>query len=58
MTSLKQGGKKKTVWQWKLAIEVFKDHATYGTAFCETLNCPDPKVASKLQVIWVSKIKN
>ncbi|KAF8189655.1 hypothetical protein BJ912DRAFT_966029 [Pholiota molesta] len=58
MTTIKSGGNKKRVWQWKLAVEIFQAHPKYKAAFSRTLNCTDAKTASKLQTIWSSKIKN
>jgi hypothetical protein len=58
MASLNSGGNKKTVWQWKLAIELFEDHEDYKKAFSYTLNCPNGRTASQRQSVWGAKIKN
>ncbi|KAF8152001.1 hypothetical protein BJ912DRAFT_937968 [Pholiota molesta] len=58
MTTIKSGGNKKMVWQWKLTIEVFQMHPKYSAAFAQTLKCADKKTVAKFQIIWSSKIKN
>lgn len=58
MSSVKSGGNRKTVWQWKLAVLIFKDHPTYGAAFALTLNMRKEKTAAKMQSAWGEKIKN
>ena len=56
--STKGGGKKKILWQWKVAVAIFKDHPLYSTAFAMAYNCTDPKLKLKLQMSWAEKIKN
>ena len=56
--SAKGGGKKKILWQWKVAVAIFKDHPLYSTAFATAYNCTDPKLKPKLQTLWAEKIKN
>jgi hypothetical protein len=58
MTSVKSGGNKKTVWQWKLAVILFTDHPVYGPPFSLTLKMTNEKTASKMQSAWGEKIKN
>ena len=57
-SSAKGGGKKKILWQWKIAVAIFKDHPLYSTAFATAYNCTDPKLKLKLQTSWGEKIKN
>ena len=54
-SSAKGGGKKKILWQWKVAIAIFKDHPVYRTAFAMAYNCMDPKLKPKLQTSWAEK---
>ncbi len=58
MSSVKSGGNKKTVWQWKLAVLIFKDHPIYGAPFALTLNMGNEKIVGKMQNAWGEKIKN
>ncbi|KJA12827.1 hypothetical protein HYPSUDRAFT_152228, partial [Hypholoma sublateritium FD-334 SS-4] len=58
MTAVKSGGNKKTVWQWKLAVLIFKDHPSYREAFALTLNMRNQRTAAKMQSAWAEKIKN
>ena len=56
-SSAKGGGKKKILWQWKVAVAI-KDHPLYSTAFATAYNCTDPKLKPKLQTLWAEKIKS
>lgn len=57
-SSAKGGGKKKTLWQWKVAVAIFKEHPTYSTAFAAAYNCADPKLKPKLQSSWAWNIRS
>jgi len=58
VSTAREDEKKKTVWQWMLAIEIFKDHPKYGAALQEAFNFPPGARASKAKEVWADKIKN
>ncbi|KAF8161029.1 hypothetical protein B0H34DRAFT_673077 [Crassisporium funariophilum] len=57
-STVKGGGQRKTAWQWRLAVILFKDHPDYGAAFNLALNPPAKQTVSKAQAPWADKIKN
>ena len=47
-SNLKAAGNKKTVWQWKLAVILFKNHQNYGSSFAHALKAQPGSATNKL----------
>ncbi|KAF9562394.1 hypothetical protein CPC08DRAFT_761522 [Agrocybe pediades] len=58
VSTARGGGKKKTVWQWKVAVDIFQNHPQYGPAFQKVLDMTPGPPATRAKTVWGDKIKN